>query len=185
MFSLKKKAKATRPDAGPAAAGSARGVVSTEPTGQHFAPGTEIGYHPDLIGRFHGTHAALRQLHASIKDHVERSDFSAAQGRLDAFRKTLTAHLLEENVKLYTYLAKCLETDADNRDIIVSMKSEMGRIGTTVLAFINEFIGSGITSANERDFRERWDGIGAVLVDRIEREESTLYAMYLPPGAFR
>lgn len=150
----------------------------------HYAPGTEIGYHPDLIARFQMTHQALQKLYASILAATEGNDFVAAQKSLDAFRKTLTGHLLEENVKLYTYLARCLAADPANKDLIGSMKSEMGQIGTTVMTFIKQYAASGITPFNKRQFLDGWGGIGVVLTDRIDREETSLYTMYLPPSAF-
>lgn len=166
----------------PASEGS---PATTSRVALHYAPGTEIGYHPDLIPRFQKTHQALQKLYASIKGSAEDNDFVAAQKSIDAFRKTLTGHLLEENVKLYTYLARCLAADPDNKDLIGSMKSEMGQIGTTVMAFIKQYTASGITPFNKRQFLEGWESIGAVLTDRIDREETSLYTMYLPPSAFQ
>lgn len=160
-------------------------AAATPLTTVHYAPGTEIGYHPDLVPRFQKTHQALQKLYASIKAQTEDDEFVDAQKSLDAFRKALTGHLLEENVKLYTYLARCLASDPASKGLMGSMKSEMGRIGTTVMAFIEEYTQSGITPFNKRQFLSGWDGIGAVLTDRIEREETSLYTMYMPPSAFQ
>lgn len=160
-------------------------AAAASPIALRYAPGTEIGYHPDLIPRFQKTHQALQKLYVSIQVATEGNDFVGAQKSLDAFRKTLTGHLLEENVKLYTYLARCLAADPANKDLIGSMKSEMGQIGTTVMTFINQYSQTGLTPFNKRQFLEGWGGIGAVLTDRIEREETSLYTMYLPPSAFQ
>lgn len=160
--------------------------ASPAPADTHrYAPGTEIGYHPDLIPRFQMTHQALQKLYVSIKTQTEHGQLADAQKSLDAFRKALTGHLLEENVKLYTYLARCLAVDPANNELMASMKSEMGQIGTTVMAFIKTYTQSGITPFNKRLFLDGWDEIGAILADRIEREETSLYTMYLPPDAFR
>ncbi len=168
-----------------AAAASPDNVAFIKPAPSEFAPGTGIGYHPDLIERFESTHAALQKLFEAIKTHATRDEFSEAQKSLQAFRKTLTGHLLEENIKLYTYLSKCMAADPDNKELIDNMKAEMGQIGTTVMHFIKEYTNSGITPFNKKQFLSELDEIGTVLVDRIEREESSLYTMYMPPSAFQ
>ncbi len=163
----------------------ATGIGAIKPTPQRVAPGTEIGYHPDLIPRFQKTHETLKKLYDSVKSEVESDQFIAAQKSLDSFRKTLTGHLLEENIKLYTYLTKCLSADPDNKALMVSMKSEMGKIGTAVMAFITDYDASGITAFNKKQFLAGWGGIGETLADRIEREETSLYTMYMPPSVFQ
>lgn len=149
------------------------------------APGTEIRYHPDLITRLQGHHIALLKLFGAVKTHAMNDEFADALKSMQSFRQALTTHLLEENVKLYTYLAKCLDADPDNRDLMMDMKSEMGKIGTVVMRFLNQYTNSGITPFNKKQFLEKLDEIGPALVDRIEREESSLYTMYMPPEAFK
>lgn len=154
------------------------------PSATDFAPGTEIAYHADLIGRFKMTHNALRKLFDAVKTQAADGQFADAQKSLEAFRKTLTGHLLEENIKLYTYLTMCLVSDADSKDLMASMKTEMGRIGGTVMAFVRDYSHSGISPANQQAFLEGWSEIGATLADRLEREETSLYSMYMPPQSF-
>lgn len=149
-----------------------------------FAPGTELRYHPDLIARFHGHHASLQKLFGAIKTHATNDEFAEAQKSLQAFRRALTSHLLEENIKLYTYLAKCLAADPGTKGLMASMKTEMGQIGNDVMHFVNEYTNAGLTPFNKHQFLKELDAIGVTLLDRIEREESSLYTLYMPPSSY-
>jgi len=182
-FERKRDLPSPKSPASPAVA--ADDPAALKPAASRHAPGTEIGYHPDLIARFRKAHEALQRLYVSMKNQVEQGDFATARKTLDAFQKALTGHMLEENVLLYTYLAKCLASDPDSRELMKSMKVEMGKIGSTAAGFVKEYADSGITPFNKRQFLEGWDKIGAVLTDRIEREETSLYTMYMPPDAFQ
>lgn len=149
-----------------------------------FAPNTEIPYSADLIQRFKGHHASLVKTFGSIRSFAAANDFAGAGKSLATFRQILMAHLLEENVKLYTYLGKCLAHDKDNRALMISMKSDMDKIGGAVMRFLNGYIESGVTPKTKIGFIQELDKIGSVLTQRIENEESMLYTMYLPPSAY-
>lgn len=155
-----------------------------KPVPARYAPGTEITYHPDLIPRFKGHHASLLKLFKAIHTCASNDDFANAQKALRQFRNVLGEHLLEENIKLYTYIAKCVAEDAHSSELMSNMKAEMGETGTVVMRFVRHYGEYGIVADTKRKFLEELDVIGAALVDRIEREENSLYTMYLPPGSF-
>lgn len=157
---------------------SAAGAANT------FAPGTGIPYHPELMRQFAGHHATLRKLFAAIDADASRDDFAGAAASMDAFRRVLMTHLLEENLKLYTYLRKCLVNDDASAQIVRDMKREMSSIGTQVMAFLNGYLENGITPANKSQFLTDLAAVGDALTDRLQREESTLYTLYMPPEAF-
>ncbi|HEX7342239.1 MAG TPA: hemerythrin domain-containing protein [Rhodanobacteraceae bacterium] len=162
---------------------SREGIATGMPLPASIAPGTEIQFHPDLIARFNGHHASLRKLLEIVRAHAMDNKFAEAQKSLQSFRNVLSAHLLEENVKLYTYMAKCLVGDPDSEGLITGMKAEMGRIGTGVMHFLNKYRDAGITPFNKAQFLGELDAIGATLAERMEREETSLYSMYMPPDA--
>lgn len=148
------------------------------------APGTQIGYHPELIHKFEAHHASLRKLMASVKEHAANDEFAAALKSLQAFRRGLTTHVLEENIKLYTYLERCLDRDPTSKEFVRSMTLEMGAIGNTVLHFVNKYTRTGITPFNKKQFLAELADVDEVFSTRLEQEESSLYSMYLPPEAF-
>lgn len=157
---------------------------TTEMPVTQFAPGTEISYHPDLIKQFKAHHASLLKLFGTLTESVQKNDFVDAVKTLQTFRRVLSSHLLEENVKLYTYLSKCVAGDGNSSELITDMKAEMGEVGSIVMRFTRHYGEFGITSTNKLKFLEELEGIGAILMDRIQREEESLYTMYLPPAAF-
>lgn len=167
-----------------AADGNPSSSPADDASAASYAPGTGIPYHPELMQQFAGHHASLRKLFAAIESDAERDNFKGAAASLEAFRRVLMAHLLEENLKLYTYLRKCLINDDASAHIVRDMKKEMGAIGTQVMAFLDGYINTGITSANKHQFLADLTAVGAALADRLEREETTLYTLYMPPEAY-
>jgi hypothetical protein len=56
----------------------------------------------------------------------------------------------------------------------------MDGIGKAVLAFLSKYRDLDTQPNLAVSFRSDLDAVGKVLVERIEREESTLYPLYLP-----
>lgn len=148
------------------------------------APGTSIRYNPELVAKFEAEHAELRNALDSIKAHAEKGEFTDAQQDLQAFRRTLTTHVLEENIKMYTYVSKCLAHDLGTKASMMAMKSEMDPVGTTALRLANDYLKSGITPFNKAQFLGELEDVARALVDRMDWEESSLFTMYLPPEAY-
>lgn len=64
------------------------------------------------------------------------------------------------------------------------MKREMGQIGRVVRDFIRHYREHGVNDDNIVKFTGELEGIGETLTDRIEREETSLYTLYMPPENF-
>jgi len=152
-----------------------------------MAPGSSIQYHPDLIGRFKDQHAELQKTFHAIKSQVQNSDFVDVRKSLQAFKQALMAHLLEENIKLYTYLSRCVAGNADSRELMLNLKSEMERVGTAMMRIINKHTDTDATatSPDRQTLLDDLDEVGAMLFNRIQREETSLYELYVPPEDFR
>ena len=154
--------------------------VSTD----NFAPGTRIAYDPQLIERFEGHHASLLKTFGLIHKAAEERNYTSVQTALGRFRRLLQEHLLEENLRLYVYLNKCLANDSGSNQIVLSMKDEMNQIGRTVMTFLNHYESTGINETNIAGFVIELGQVGAALTDRIEREERSLYTLYLHPESY-
>ncbi len=148
------------------------------------APDSTIPYHPDLVDRLKEQHAAVLKAFETVKGSAIVDDFEAAAKSLQVLRHVLTSHLLEENVKLYTYLRKCLASDWNNKRLILRMKSEMDDIGSRVMKFLDDYDRMGVTSATKKQFLEDLNHTGNLLKQRVENEESVLFTMYMPPNMF-
>lgn len=145
-----------------------------------YAPGTEIAYDDHLITRFQGHHQSLLKLFNAISAAAEERDYDRLGPVLKKFLNVFDQHTLEENLKLYVYLQKCVD-DEDHAEMMRDMKQEMGQIGRTVRAFVRHHRRFGVNDANIDKFRQELAGIGEALTDRIKREEEGLYQLYVPP----
>lgn len=144
------------------------------------APGTEIHYHPDLVDQLIGDHRKLVEMYQEIKAQFSAGNFTAVSMKLDELRIALQGHLLTENVRLYIYLERCLAGDEINYDLIRGFRREMDGIGRSAMNFLKKYEAIGVDRELASAFIKDLDAVGAILVDRIQREESVLYPLYMP-----
>jgi len=83
-------------------------------------------------------------------------------------------------VKLYVYLTKELAHDPENKEIILSFRREMMQIGKVVNQFVTRYDRPLWSLDMRQHFLPELLSIGEVLVERIQREENTLYPLYMP-----
>lgn len=148
------------------------------------APGTGVSFDPNLITRFKGHHEVLARSFTKLRSAATQRQYAELASSMTTFRRVLTSHLLEENIRLYTYLTHCLRPDPASYELVREMQSEMNVIGKNVNAFITHYCEFGVNDNNHAKFIEELKGIGEALTDRIVREESTLYTLYMPPDAY-
>ncbi|MEW5889949.1 MAG: hemerythrin domain-containing protein [Pseudomonadota bacterium] len=171
-FLFRKNGAAHPADAAPAPAGQPASGVS--------APGTAIHYSADLIARLKADHAQLLALYGAVKQAFANKDYAAVAAGLEDFRSAIQGHLLVENVRLYIYLEHQLAQDPASFELIHEFRREMDGIGKAVVAFLTRYRNIGSDRSLSPSFAKDLDAVGAVLVRRIEREEATLYPLYLP-----
>lgn len=159
------------------------GLFKKEEVGQQtqekMAPGTSIRYEPELIPKLKNDHASLLTIWGNMAKALDKGDAKTISGLLSKFKSALNNHLLTENVKLYVYLTQHLADDPYNSEIIKEFRSEMNTIGRTVTTFLRTYTSRPIKDCELDEFRTQFEAIGEALVDRIEREENTLYELYL------
>lgn len=149
------------------------------------APGTQIHYDAELIDRFKRHHGALVELITKVTTQVQTSRFDEAEKNFNKFRTLLNEHLLEENLRLYTYLSYCLKGDPEGSELMHDMRQEMAGLGRKVTHFIKHYQEFGINADNATVFLRDLAHVTEVLSDRIDREERSLYTMYMPPEAIQ
>lgn len=150
---------------------------------REVAPGTEIHYDPKLVDRFKGHHQELVKEILCVKKFLHAKNYVATAESLREFKTKLQQHLLEENLLFYTYLTHCLVDDTDGRELMAEMRTEMADIGRLVTRFIKHYLEFGINDSNAEKFDIELSNIISALGDRISREETSLYTLYLPPHA--
>ncbi len=146
------------------------------------APGTQIHYDADLITRFKGHHGVLVDLISKVRGNATAGNYEGTAKSVRKFKLMLNEHLLEENLRLYTYLSYCLKKDPEGSELMTDMRKEMAEIGRKVTRFIRHYEEHGVDSRNAAKFVEELDGIAEALADRIAREERSLYTLYMPPS---
>lgn len=146
------------------------------------APGTQLHYNAGLIPRFLGHHGILVDLIGKVRSSAIAGDYEHNAKYIRKFKLMLNEHLLEENLRLYTYLGHCLKDDTEGNELMQEMRKEMGSIGRAVSQFIRHYEEFGVDARNVNKFIEELDGITAALGDRIAREERSLYTLYMPPA---
>lgn len=144
------------------------------------APGTNIGYSADLVSQLEAEHVKLAQIFTAIGQAFDAGDVVTTVAHLEKFRSAIQAHLLTENVRLYIYLEHALAQDAISHALIHDFRHEMDSIGKAVLSFLGKYRELDTQPNLTISFGSDLSAIGKVLVERIQREESTLYPLYLP-----
>jgi hypothetical protein len=144
------------------------------------APGTEIRYAPDLINTLKHDHQSLLALYGEIDKAFQEKRYHEVSTMLGEFKGQLHAHLLTENVRLYIYLDRSLAHDPSSSELIRGFRKEMDEIARTALGFLRKYETIGVDEQLASHFDTDFRTIGKVLVERIEKEENTLYPLYLP-----
>jgi len=161
--------------------GKAKAEAGGAPSPQYAAaPGTEIRYHPELIGQLVGDHRKLLGIYGEIQAAFDAGDYPQVSELLDALRSALQGHLLTENVRLYIYLDRCLARDEASAELIHGFRREMDGIGRVAMNFLKKYEAIGVDKELAVPFAKDFATIGKVLGERIQKEEQVLYPLYMP-----
>lgn len=146
-----------------------------------FAPGTQIAYSEELISKLTQDHQDLLALFVAIQTAGGRHDAESLRDSLAEFSRRLTGHILLENLKLYIYIQRNLQSDAESKELVKRFRKEMSGIATAVLDFVTKYRSTTNWNAQTFDvFKLELLALGEVLVKRIQCEEQDLYPLYMP-----
>jgi len=151
--------------------------TSTDP--RTHAPGTRIGYDPMLPQTILKDHQHLMDLLADIQSLHNTTDYAGVHRLLAEFRIVMQEHLLNEKVKLYVYLARQLAEKEGSSRILGEIRRKVFAINREIMDFVRRFTEMRVNELNADIFQAELLQIGALLVQHIEREESTLLPLYL------
>lgn len=144
------------------------------------APGTGIRYSPGLINEFKHEHERFFALHGAILAAHKRGDLSTIPPLLSEFEAALTGHLLIERVRLYAYMDAYFSADQKTREMLREYRTEMDRIGDSVMQLIRKYRNIDNDVALREGFARDFEELERVLAERMSREESILYPLYMP-----
>lgn len=138
-------------------------------------------YDPTLIKHLKSDHAGLQDSLVRLEDHAQHRQFAKIPGTLARFRSELHRHIEEENLHFYAYVAHALREDPLVAERLDRTSARMAGIARLVTLFTRHYTDIPVTPTNRDAFIRDLDVIASLLGDRIELEESTLYALYQPP----
>lgn len=142
--------------------------------------GFGIAYDAELVPALKRDHADLVKLYGSIGDQAKRGDFQQVPPLLMAFKVHLEGHLIAENVRFYNYVESSMHGDPESTALVRSFRREMNAIARGVVDFVKKYQISTFDQATRDEFLADYQTVGGLLAQRIEREESSLYPLYLP-----
>lgn len=143
-----------------------------------------IHYEPTLIPDLTSQHTKLLKSLKIIETYARNGSYGKAGKALEEFRRQLQAHLLQENLLLYSYLGQSLRESCDDnrRQTATEMFKEMSSIARTVIEFLNHYSEHPVDKDNLAGFCAESTGICNSLQERMFREEMILFKLYLPPA---
>jgi hypothetical protein len=138
-------------------------------------------YNSELIHSLEQDHQVLLSLYTDIMKYATNRQYhSLAQG-LNDFSERLTTHLRKEGIDLYMYLEFVVaKRDAvDTRETLRDFRLEMKEISIAVSSVLHHYENMPVTHETVEKFLIDFKELGRILVDRIAREEKTLYPIYM------
>lgn len=148
------------------------------PTTQPRAPGTLIGYDPLLINRLRADHQRMLGLFTQTQELLTTHDYDGVKRKLGELRVVLQDHLMTASVKFYVYVSRHLADDPAKTAIINEYRREMLSNSRQLMDFLRTYSVARLDDSFADTFQIELLVIGSALVQRIEREQSTLFPLY-------
>lgn len=127
----------------------------------------------DLIRELNSDHAVLiSKLDAIRKQQTLNAEVKSL---LVEVRSLLIEHLGKEEEHFYPGMRKAAETNENLKEILQIMGTEMEAISAKALVTIDRWL----AGEGQVNFTSQFDSFYSLLVDRIRREEHSLYSKYL------
>jgi hypothetical protein len=137
-----------------------------------------IHYDPLLIDKLKEDHVELVKIFTAISAAATEQRFGDIPALLSEFKLALQTHLAVENVRFYVYVQQTYAQDIDTSDFVNGLRTEMNGIARAVVKFTEKYSATPPLAETVAEFIEELGGIGAVLVKRVQLEETRLYSLY-------
>ena len=141
--------------------------------------GFGIAYDADLVPALKRDHVDLVKLYGAIGDDAKQGNFQQIPQMLMAFKVHFEGHLIAENVRFYNYVENAMQGDSDSSTLVRSFRREMNAIARGVVDFVKKYQLSNFDQNMRAEFLADYQAVGGLLTQRIEREEASLYPLYL------
>lgn len=161
--------------------GDARKKPGDESTQLLVAPGTEITYKPELIGKYQQDHSNLQELFNEVLAALQLQDSGQFVRKLRDLQIGLRRHLLDEELNLYIYLRHCYTQDKLRQELINQFKRRSKKVGVETFAYIGKVTEEGYNITTSELFLSELLAVGNMLDNLLEAEETHLYPIYKRP----
>lgn len=142
------------------------------------APGTRIGYDPLLIQRLRADQQRMLEIFTQAQQLLSSRDYDGVKRKLGELRIALQDHLMIASVKLYVYVSRQLAHDPAKTALVNEHRRDMLDNARRIMDFLRTYSAVRLDDSFADVFQTEFLAIGAALVQRIEREETTLYPLY-------
>lgn len=139
-----------------------------------------ISYSAELIPALLDDHQQLVEIYSRIGTLIPQEKFAEIQSLLGVLKNEFNRHIMQENVSFYCYLEQQFSEDENHLETIKEYRKEMNGISHAFIKFIKKWKVEYLNADNLAEFQTEYDAIGAVLAQRINREENELYTLYQP-----
>jgi hypothetical protein len=99
------------------------------------------------------------------------------------FSQGLAEHLKRDSAELHPYLTSHLKGEDRDR-ILREMSAGSVHVERAVQGFLKHYAGYPVGERNVGMFVVEIDGVSEEFCERIEKEEATVYTLYMPPEAY-
>ncbi len=146
---------------------------------QYKTSTTFLNYDISLIGALESDHDQILTLYKKILQKAREKDFASLQLTLVEFATAFTNHIQVEDERLYSYLKTLASTKSSvEQKVVAEFSSEMKNISISIFSFFSQSPCIPVKEDTVDHFIGEFKQMGALLEDRIEREEKILYPIY-------
>jgi len=143
----------------------------------------EVAYDPGLVTALTLQHRSLTTLLVKATSVAQQRDFAEVNGILTRFKLELEEHLRREHREFFPYLSAHLKGD-DANDVLREARANSLYIERAVEGFLNHYAGYPVGERTVLRFGMELSGVIEEFCERLEKEEATIYTLYLPPEAY-
>ena len=136
-------------------------------------------YDAHLVDALESEHEDLLELFNKVLQIAKSDEYSMLQLAIVEFATSFTTHIKIEDEQLYGYL-KVLASKKSKVEqrVVAQFANEMQGISTSIFDILSQSTHVPFDVDSIDDFILEFERIGALLTDRIQREEHVLYPIY-------
>lgn len=143
----------------------------------------EVAYDPGLVTALTMQHRSLTTLLVKATSVAQQRQFGEVNSILTRFKLELDEHLKREHQEFFPYLNAHLRGE-DAKDVLREARANSLYIERAVESFLNHYTGYPVGERTALRFGMELSGVIEEFCERLEKEEATIYTLYLPPEAY-